>query len=92
MGPDDHQADRVIFDKLIQILVVGCGCPRIAETTCSASTLRLEALRQVLAERGMVCQIATRGQPAPIQASGRRCLPSWWSAGCSAVVGPLPLG
>jgi transposase len=32
--------DRVIFDKLIQILVFGCGYRRIADATCSASTLR----------------------------------------------------
>jgi hypothetical protein len=33
-------ADRVIFDKLIQLLVVGRGCRRIADATCSATTLR----------------------------------------------------
>jgi transposase len=32
--------DRVIFDKLIQVLVFGCGYRRIADHTCSASTLR----------------------------------------------------
>jgi hypothetical protein len=32
--------DRVVFDKLIQILVFGCGNRRIADHTCSASTLR----------------------------------------------------
>ena len=32
--------DRVIFDKLIQILVFGCGYRRIADATCSATTLR----------------------------------------------------
>ena len=33
-------ADRVIFDKLIQVLVVGCGYRQIADATCSATTLR----------------------------------------------------
>jgi transposase len=33
-------ADRVVFDKLIQVLVFGCGYRRIADATCSASTLR----------------------------------------------------
>ena len=33
-------ADRVIFDKLIQVLVFGCGYRRIADHTCSATTLR----------------------------------------------------
>ena len=32
--------DRVVFDKLIQILVFGCGYRRIADPTCSATTLR----------------------------------------------------
>jgi transposase len=29
-----------VFDKLIQVLVLGCGYRRIADATCSASTLR----------------------------------------------------
>ena len=33
-------ADRVVFDKLIQVLVFGCGYRRIADHTCSAATLR----------------------------------------------------
>jgi transposase len=32
--------DRVVFDKLIQVLVFGCGYRRIADPTCSATTLR----------------------------------------------------
>jgi transposase len=32
--------DRVVFDKLIQVLVFGCGYRRIADSTCSATTLR----------------------------------------------------
>jgi transposase len=32
--------DRVLFDKLVQVLVFGCGYRRIADTTCSATTLR----------------------------------------------------
>jgi transposase len=32
--------DRIIFDKLIQVLVFGCGYRRIADHTCSATTLR----------------------------------------------------
>jgi transposase len=32
--------DRMVFDKLIQILVFGCGYRRIADHTCSATTLR----------------------------------------------------
>jgi len=33
-------ADRIVFDKLIQVLVFGCGYRRIADSTCSATTLR----------------------------------------------------
>jgi transposase len=32
--------DRVVFDKLVQILVFGCGYRRMADTTRSATTLR----------------------------------------------------
>ena len=32
--------DRIVFDKLIQVLVFGCGYRRIADSTCSATTLR----------------------------------------------------
>jgi transposase len=32
--------DRIVFDKLVQILVFGCGYRRIADHTCSATTLR----------------------------------------------------
>jgi transposase len=32
--------DRIVFDKLVQVLVFGCGYRRIGDHTCSASTLR----------------------------------------------------
>ena len=32
--------DRVIFDKLVQVLVFGCAYRRIADESCSATTLR----------------------------------------------------
>ena len=32
--------DRVLFDKLVQVLVFGCAYRRIAEEECSATTLR----------------------------------------------------
>jgi transposase len=32
--------DRIVFDKLIQVLVFGWGYRRIADHTCSATTLR----------------------------------------------------
>ena len=32
--------DRVVFEKLVQVLVFGCAYQRIADETCSATTLR----------------------------------------------------
>lgn len=32
--------DRVVFEKLVQVLVFGCAYRRIADRTCSATTLR----------------------------------------------------
>ena len=32
--------DRIVFDKLVQILVFGCAYWRIADDSCSATTLR----------------------------------------------------
>lgn len=32
--------DRVVFGKLIEVLVFGCAYERIAEESCSESTLR----------------------------------------------------
>lgn len=32
--------DRVVFDKLVQVLVLGAAYERIADSTCSASTIR----------------------------------------------------
>ena len=46
--------DRVVFDKLVQVLVFGCGYRRIADHACSASTLRRrrdEWITMGLAER-----------------------------------------
>ena len=32
--------DRIIFDKLVQVLVLGCSYQKIADTTCSATAIR----------------------------------------------------
>jgi len=51
-------SDRVVFDKLVQVLVFGCAYRRIADDSCSATTLRdrrdewiacgvIETLRQI---------------------------------------------
>ena len=53
--------DRVVFNKLVQILVFGCAYRRIADDVCSATTLRerrdewiacgvIEKLRQIALE------------------------------------------
>jgi transposase len=50
--------DRTVFEKLVQVLVFGCAYRRIADRTCSATTLRdrrdewielgvMEALREI---------------------------------------------
>jgi transposase len=36
----DRIADRIVFDKIIQVLVFGAGYRRIADATCSATTIR----------------------------------------------------
>jgi transposase len=33
-------SDRIVFDKLIQVLRFGCSYQAIADTTCSATTIR----------------------------------------------------
>ena len=38
--PRPRIPDRMVFDKLIQVLVFGCGYRRIADQGCSATTLR----------------------------------------------------
>jgi hypothetical protein len=53
--------DRIVFEKLVQVLVFGCAYERIADRTCSATTLRdrrdewielgaMEALRKMALE------------------------------------------
>jgi hypothetical protein len=34
--------ERVVFEKLVQVLVFGCAYHRIADASCSESTLRRE--------------------------------------------------
>ena len=42
-------ADRIVFDKLIQVLVFGCGYRPIADHTCSATTQRRRRDEWILA-------------------------------------------
>ena len=32
--------DRIVFDKIVEALVFGCGYERLGDRTCSATTLR----------------------------------------------------
>ena len=32
--------DRIVFEKLVQVMVFGCAYRRIADRSCSATTLR----------------------------------------------------
>jgi transposase len=58
--------DRVIFDKLIQILVFGCGYRRIADQTCSAT-----ALRRRRRDEWIILGLAERLRPAVLGAYDR---------------------
>ncbi|MGH3515789.1 MAG: IS5 family transposase [Pseudonocardiaceae bacterium] len=40
IGHRPRIADRVVFDKLVQVLVFGCAYARIADECCSATTIR----------------------------------------------------
>src|SRR5215211_4165919 len=41
LGCHRHRVpDRVIFNKLVEVLVFGCAYERIADRSCSATTLR----------------------------------------------------
>ena len=33
-------SDRIVFDKLIQVLVLGAAYEKVADSTCSAATIR----------------------------------------------------
>lgn len=49
--------DRVVFDKLVQVLVFGCAYWRIADADCSATTLRRR--RDAWIAAGVMDQLAT---------------------------------
>ena len=43
-------ADRVVFDKLVQVLVLGAAYEKVADTTCSATTIRRRRDEWITAE------------------------------------------
>jgi hypothetical protein len=61
VSPLPHPRQRVVFEKLVQVLVFGCAYERIADATCLATTLRdrreewielgaMDALRELVLE------------------------------------------
>ena len=40
LSPRPRIPDRIVFEKLFQVLVFGCAYEKIADPSCSASTLR----------------------------------------------------
>jgi len=62
-------ADRLVFDKLVQVLVFGCAYWRIADATCSASTLRRR--RDEWIDAGVMDQLAACVEAAYDRMIGR---------------------
>src|SRR3712207_7102088 len=58
--------DRVIFEKLIQVLVLGCAYHRIADESCSATTLRdrrsEEHTSELQSRQYLVCRLLLEKQ------------------------------
>lgn len=48
--------DRIIFDKLVQTLVLGCSYLKIADSSCSATT-EMDPARQVRIDAGIFTQL-----------------------------------
>jgi hypothetical protein len=40
MPPSPNLSDRVLLERLVQVLVFGCAYEKIADRSCSATTLR----------------------------------------------------
>lgn len=66
--------DRLIFDKLVKVAVFGCAGWRIADATCSATTLRRRR------DEWISCGVIERAQPAD-QVPGPCERRTWWGQG-----------
>ena len=67
--------DRLVFDKLIQVLVFGCGYRRIADATGSATTLRRRRYEWIalgLAERLRLAVLAAYDRMLGLELEHRR--------------------
>ena len=71
--------DRVVFEKLVQILVFGCAYERIADGSCSESTLRRR--RDEWIELGVMERLLGRSPSMPTTGSSASNWPIWrWTA------------
>ena len=73
--------DWVVFEKLIQILVFGCAYWRIADGSCSATTLRRR--RDEWIEAGLMEAIEDMAREAYDRAIGLAIWPKWPSIAAS---------
>src|SRR5450759_1703248 len=71
-------SDRLVFDKLVQVAVFGCAYWRIADATCSATTLRRRRDEWIgLGVMDQLAQIAEEGYDQPSVCSS---MTSSWTA------------
>ena len=67
--------DRVVFEKLVQVLVFGCAYWRIADESCSATTLRRR--RDEWIEEGVMDELEEMAFEAYDRAMGRLVREAW---------------
>jgi transposase len=61
-------ADRIVFDKLLQVLRFGCSYQGIADTTCSATTIRTrrDEWKRALPDLECKCSAVQQGPDAVV--------------------------
>src|ERR1041385_6814768 len=62
--------DRVVFDKLVQVLVHGCAYARIVDERCSATTIRRR--RDEWIHHGSMSPLDTTGAPTSARGADLR--------------------
>ena len=67
--------DRVVFEKLVQVLVFGCAYWRIADESCSATTLRRR--RDEWIEAGVMNDLEEMARENPMTESSASIWPTW---------------
>ena len=71
--------DKVVFEKLVEVLVFGCAYWRISDEACSESTLRRR--RDEWIEAGLMERLRGRSPSKPTTASSASIWPTWRSTG-----------